>query len=535
MIFPEVVIRFFRNEAEPAPKSGRRPETAIRPDGGSLSPVSLAKRTADNILWKGGSTSIVTVWTFVVLAVLANILEPSDFGLRGIILIMMGLLTLLADMGLGAAIVHERTVSREQFSTVFFLNVGVGFVLAATMFFGSKALAAFFQEERLGPILKVMSLAFVICSFGSMFMALLQKKLDFKTRSKIEIAEALTSGVSSIVFALLGRGVWSIVYGYILGAFLRVVLLWISADMRPAWFFRLGEVRSFLKFGVYVLGEQIVGFTSQNLDNIIVGRFLGMEALGYYSLAYSLMLTPAWKISDSVTRVIFPTFALIRDDNARIRDGYLRVLKFIALATFPIMAGMFAVSRSLIASVYGAKWLPAAAVLEVFCIVGAIQSILSTTSAVQYAKGRSDLSFKLNFVALIGNLVAFFVGVRYGIMGVAIAFTIWTVILSPVIQGITNRLVQLGARAFLGAFKIQAAGSLAIIAAVLGLRELVGKPMHFPPLIDLLVSAAAGVAVYGLVVLWKGRGLLKELADLLRGSLRGGGKESPAEAPAGVA
>ncbi len=475
--------------------------------------MSLTKRTAQGILWKGGSASLVTAWTFVVLAVLANILEPSDFGLRGIILIMMGLLTLLADMGLGAAIVHEESVTREQFSTIFFLNVGGGILLAGMMYLGSGALAAFFQEERLGPILKVMSLAFVVCALGSMFAALLQKKLDFKTRFKIEIAEALTSGASSIVLALMGYGIWSIVYGYILGAGLRVVLLWISADMRPGWQFNLASVRPLLKFGIFVLGEQIVSFTSQNVDNIIIGRFLGMEALGYYSLAYSLMLTPAWKISDSVTRVIFPAFSLIQNDNARIRDGYLRVIKFISLVTFPIMAGMFAVSHSLIASVYGAKWLPAAAVLEVFCIVGAIQSILSPASAVQYAKGRSDLSFKLNFIALVGNLVAFFVGVKYGLMGVTIAFTLWTAALSPVIQGVTNKLITLRWRPFLSRLRLPTIGSAAIIAVVLGLRALAWEPWQLSPLSDLLVSVAAGVAVYGSIVLWKGRDLLRELAS----------------------
>ncbi len=493
--------------------------------------MSLTKRTANGILWKGGSAALVTAWTFIVLAVLANILEPSDFGLRGLILIMMGLLTLLADMGLGAAIVHEPNVSREQFSTIFFLNVAGGVVLAGLMFLASGTLAAFFQEERLGPILKVMAPAFVVCSFGSMFAALLQKKLDFKTRFKIEIAESLTSGGSSIVLAVLGFGIWSIVYGYILGAVLRVALLWISAAMRPAWQFNLNSVRPLLKFGVFVLGEQVVSFTSQNVDNIIIGRFLGMEALGFYSLAYSLMLTPAWKISDSVTRVIFPAFSLIQNDDARIRDGYLRVVKFISLATFPIMAGMFAVSRSLVASVYGTKWLPAAAVLEIFCLVGTIQSILSTASAVQYAKGRSDLSFKLNTVALVGNLAAFFIGVRYGLLGVTIAFTVWTAALSPVIQGLTNKLIRLGWRPFLSQFQLPAAGSLAIIGLVLGFRALLWKPLNFGPLPDLLASAAVGAAVYGGLVLWKGRGLLRELAAMTGFKLnRRGDGHSPAAA-----
>src|SRR4030042_2076279 len=110
--------------------------------------MSLTKRTATNILWKGGSTSIVTVLTFIILAVLANLLDPSDFGLRGIILLMMGLLTLLADLGLGAAIVHEKTVTREQFSTIFFLHIGGGALLAGLTFFGSGPIAAFFLGER---------------------------------------------------------------------------------------------------------------------------------------------------------------------------------------------------------------------------------------------------------------------------------------------------------------------------------------------------------------------------------------------------
>lgn len=488
--------------------------------------MSLTKRTATNILWRGSSVTLSTVLNFVVLAILANLLAPSDFGLRGIILIMMGFLILLADLGLGAALVHEPTITAEQFSTVFYLNVLLGFFLAAVLFASAGLIAAFFRDGRLMSILRVMSFAFLLSSFGAIFMSQLQKELRFKTRFMIDLAEWAVSGVASVALAFRGLGVWCIVYGYMLGMLVRVVLLWSTASTRPRLMFNLKSIDKFLKFGLFVYGEQLLNFLTRNLDNIIIGRYLGAEALGYYSLAYSLMLTPVSRISDSVFRVIFPAFSLIQHDDARIRAGYLKVVRYVAFVTFPMMAGMLVVAPQLIVAVYGPQWAPAVAVLQIFCLVGALQSVVSLAPVVQYTKGRSDISFKLNLLALACDAAAFFIGVRYGILGVAVAYVSIALILEPTIQIITNRLIGLSSKDFLRQFRLPTFGAFLIIVLVLAFKGSVGTTLHLSPAWLLIASVGLGLLAYVVLAVVKGRDLIHEAARMI-------GLKRDSSAPAG--
>ncbi len=476
--------------------------------------MSLAQRAAKNILWKGSSTALSTILNFLILAVLANLLAPTDFGLRGIILVVIGLLSWLGDLGLGSALVHEETVTRVQFSTLFYLNFLAGLVLAAALCVLAGPIAVFFRDERLTALLRVMALTFVISSICPIFAALLQKELNFKVRFQIDLAEMVVNGLASIAFALRGFGVWSLVYGYLLGSIVRALLFWWTASMRPNLAFDLKSVERFLKFGLYVYGEQILYFFTRNLDNIIIGRFLGTEALGYYSLAYSLMLTPVSRIGETVHRVIFPTFSLIQHDDQRLREGYKKVVKFVSTITFPMMAGMFAVAPQLIAALYGKNWMPTIGVLQVFCIVGAIQSVVYLASLIQYSKGRSDIGFKWNLLSLILDTAAFFIGLRWGIMGVAVAYALLALVLEPTIQGITNRLIKLSWRDFLGQFKLQTLGAAAILCLAFGFKMFVGIPLRMGAASLLGAMVGLGFIAYIAIFLWKGRDMILELAGM---------------------
>ena len=520
-----------RERRKRAAIGGSLPAPGCRPIG-LVSLMNLTQRTASSILWKGGTAAVGTTLNFLILAVLANLLAPSDFGLRGIIVLIIGFLSSLGDLGLGAALIHEERVTHEQFSTLFYLNLLTGLLLTAALFALAPFIAAFFQEERLTALLRVMSLTFLISSASPIFAALFKKELDFKTGFKIEFAEGLANGLVAIVLAFLGLGVWSLAYGFLAGTIVRVVLYWRMASMRPGLVFRIKSVDRFLKFGLFVYGEQILYFFTRNLDNIIIGRFLGAEALGYYSLAYSLMLTPVTKIGDSVGRVIFPAFSLIQHDKARIRESYKKVVKYVSLLTFPMMAGMFAVAPEMISAVYGSKWSPVVAILQVFCLVGAIQSVVYLTNTVQYSQGRTDISFKWNLLALALDAVAFFIGVRWGVMGVTLAYASLSLVLEPTIQGITNRLIGLGWREFLAPLRLQGAGAAVIVVLVLGFKLLVGYPLGLSPLVLLLLSIGLGGVAYAGLIFWKGRETLDHAAWMVGLKKKLPAAEAPREDPA---
>jgi glycosyltransferase involved in cell wall biosynthesis len=179
-----------------------------------------------------------------------------------------------------------------------------------------------------------------------------------------------------------------------------------------------------------------------------------------------------------------------------------------------MMAGMFAVAPQLIAALYGKNWMPTVGVLQVFCIVGAIQSVVYLASLIQYSKGRSDIGFKWNLLCLVLDTAAFFIGLRWGIMGVAVAYASLALVLEPTIQGITNRLIKMSWRDFLRQFKLQMFGSAAIICLAIGFKTFVGIPLRMGAASLLAAMVGLGFIAYSVILLWKGRDMILELAGM---------------------
>lgn len=477
--------------------------------------MNLTQKTAKGVIWAGSSSAFSTILNFVILAVLARLLFPSDFGLMGMIVPVTGFVILIADLGLGVAIIQNQDITDEQLSTFFFLNIILGIALCCVVYFSSGLVALFFKESELISLLKIMSFSFIIMSLGQTFRTLLQKWMDFKTLFKVEVSGIIIYGICSITFAIKGFGVWSLVYGFLIRQVGETVLLWIVTPFRPQLVFSLQKIKNLMNFGIYVFGERIINYFKRNLGHIIIGRFLGAQVLGYYVLAYQLMLFPVSKISGVVTKVTFPAFSVVQNDNKKIRDGYLKVVKYISLVTFPMMAGLFAVAPELITMIYGAKWRSTILVLQILCVVGALQSIGTTVGTVLYAKGRPDIGFKWNCIAICCYALAFLFGIRWGIVGVSVAYAIASLILFPIIQSITNGLINLRWKQFSKQFVNQTIGAIAIIIAVLGLKMFLLSRLVFSQVFILISLIFVGIIIYVVVTLSKERKLITEGVKIL--------------------
>ena len=458
----------------------------------------------------------ITIINFVILAVLARLLSPLDFGLMGMVMVAIGFATTIADLGLGAAVIQRQDVTDEQLSTFFFFNIFLGAILCAIVYFSSGLIAAFFKKSALIGLLKIISFSLVIISMGQIFRTLLQKWMDFKSLFKVEISGIIIYGVSSIALAIKGFGVWSLVYGFLVRQAVETGLLWALTAFKPRLVFNLKKIKNLINFGIYVFGERIINYFNRNLDYIIIGRFLGTEALGFYTLAYQLMLFPVSKMSGMVGKVIFPVFSIVQNDNTKLRNGYLKVVKYISLITFPMMAGLFVVAPEFISVIYGTKWQPTVLVLQILCIVGAMQSIGTTVGSVLYSKGRSDIAFKWNCFAICCYAAAFLLGVRRGIVGVATAYTITGLILFPIVQTITNNLIDLKWKPFLKQFTNQFIGGALIILFVFGFKTIMLKEFGFSQIPVLVIAILIGIVVYTAFVFFRGKSSIIEGIEILK-------------------
>lgn len=413
---------------------------------------NLKIQVTRGIVWVQSSTIVATIINFLIIAILARQLSAHEFGVVGTLLVIMNFIQVFSDFGFSAAIIQKQDLTEEQLSTIFLFNIGIGVLFFLACHFVSSFIALFFNVPALEDYIGVLSVAFIFISLGQMFRALLQKELDFRSLFLLDVFSNLIYALSTIVLIYAGAGIWSIVYGFLFFQAGIIIVALPIHPFRPRLIFNIKNVLELIRFGSYIVGEKFLNYLNRNLDYIIVGRYLGMMLLGYYTLAYTIMLVPISRIAGVLVQVVFPAFSRIQSENEKIKAGYLKLLKCISLLTFPLMAALFIYAHELILVVFGHQWEPAVPIVKILSFLGAVQSIGTTVGTILYAKGRPDIAFRWNIFAVIVYACAFWVGRRWGIIGIAVIYTITSCCLLPIIQYLTNKLIGLNWRDFLNNF-----------------------------------------------------------------------------------
>lgn len=477
--------------------------------------MNLKQKAVFGIKWTGISTGINTSLHFVTLVVLARLLSPSDFGLMGMVMVVIGFAQAFADMGLSKAIIQRRNVEESHLSSFFWINVLSGIVIFTCITLIGPIAVIYFKESSLSNYLIFAAFIFLITPGGQIFRTILQKELKFKTLSKVDIAGTVMYSVSAIGFAIAKFGVLSLIFGQLIRSLFSVCILFFifRNNWLPRFHFSIKEIRSYLSFGAFQMGERAVNYLGANIDYIIIGRFLGPTALGFYSLAFQMMIFPLTKINPIITEVAFPAFSKIQDDNSRMRRGYCKAINYISMLTFPMLVGMFVVAPEFIILVYGTKWEPTIIVLQIFCLVGIFKSLGNPVGSILLAKGRADIGFYWNVFALILVSIAVIVGVNWGIVGVAVAILIVQVPSFFIIQNIMNKIIDLKFRQYFKAIQSPFVCSFAMVSGIILLKMILGNINMF---LIFIMTVVTGMIIYTLSYYIKDRALFLELKSLLK-------------------
>lgn len=475
--------------------------------------MSLMSSATRGVFWSGISQFSTQLYQFIVMIILARLLFPEDFGVIGMAVIFTGLVQTINELGLSAAIIHKKNINDNHLSTSFWISLGLGIILFITTVIISPYIADFFKNELVGPVVSVLSIGFILGSFGVVHRSLLQKNIEFKKIAVTEISASVMSGTVSIILALLGFGVWSLVFGTIINNFTRVVLLWKVCTWRPSMTFDLTSFTELFSFGAHVMGSQFLNYFDSNVDYLLIGKFLSATALGHYTLAYQLSTFPLTKISSIITSVTFPTFSIIQDDNDSLRYAYLKVNKYISTITFPLLAGLIMVAPDFIPLVFGEKWAPMIVPLQILCVAGALKSVGTTVGSILLSKGRSDIQFKWNIFTAIVLTIAILIGLRYGLTGVAMAITIMSFLLFFIIQSIANNLINLNFSDYFKALYPATTGSILVIISLL-IYQKSGIYSHLD-IFSLIYSIILGILVYILVMRIIAKDLFREIKIII--------------------
>ena len=362
--------------------------------------------------WSSLSTLIITITQIMQFLLLGNILTVQQFGMVGMFTTMIIFAQIILDLGIGAAVIQREGLSNRQLSTLFWLNVLIGIFLFFALQLGGPLIAAFFDEKKLISGIRLLAFLFLFAPIGQQAQYLLQKELRFQTIGKIETASVLVSFLLLLIFLFRGSlhpivaYVASQVILYSLKGFLYYVCyrkIW-----KLAFIFDLSCCKDIFSFGFYQLLSRLVNRIGGNLDVFFIGKFMGMEALGIYSLVYQIVTIPVLKINPIITRVAFPVFSKVQHDNAQLVDGFIYMTKIIAFITFPLLIGLLALSDLFISLVFGKEWMDAIPILKIMLIVGMLRVLMNPNGSLILAKGKANLALYWDAAFLIIYGIALF-------------------------------------------------------------------------------------------------------------------------------
>jgi PST family polysaccharide transporter len=434
--------------------------------------------------------------TLVTTAILARLIAPEDFGLLNMAMIAVGLLSVVSDVGLTSALVQRSDITDDQLSSAFWLNLTACLALAGLGLALAWPISIAYREPRVVFITMGLLLSLPLNGLGQVSDALLQRRLHFKGLAVAELVCTVAAAVVGVSVALAGGGVWALVAQHLTTSAVMTLVRVIAAGWLPRARFSVAEVRPFLGFSASVLGGAIVNYATRNIDNALIGAFLGARALGYYTLAYNLILLPGMAITSMVNRVMFPVLSGLKEDLPRFRSEYARALRGLAALSIPAIVGLCATAPLFVRVVYGPKWEEVAPLMSILVVVGAFESV-NVSGVIFWAVGRPLLLVGWATIALAIMTGAFAVGVHWGATGVAWSY----VAISPIVFVMPHllgaRLISLRLSDLADCVALPVLASIAMAAAIhYGLDRFVPSSVGW---INLAAYVAGGALLYGAV------------------------------------
>lgn len=380
-----------------------------------MSQQSLKDKTVKGTMWSAIDNVSQFGVQFIVSIVLARLLSPDDYGLIGIIAIFTVVCTAIINGGFSTALIRKKNPTADDYNTAFIVNLGLSFVLYAVIFFCSPLIAFFFEREELVALTRVSSFTVIIGAFAIVQQVRLTKRIDFKTQTKVTLIASILSGIIGIAMALLGMGVWALVFQGIIAQLLRTILLWFFNHWAPSLRFSKQSFKELFGFGWKMMVSSVLDSLWTQLYQAVVGKFYSPATLGQYTRANQFSSMFSSNLTSVIQRVTYPILSEIQDEKERMFAAYRKIIKTTMFITFALMFALGAVSEPLLYCLIGEKWHEAATYLPLICLVGAFYPLHAINLNMLQVQGRSDLFLGLEIIKKIIGLIPLGIGAFVGI------------------------------------------------------------------------------------------------------------------------
>lgn len=444
------------------------------------------------LFWMGSAAILARIVDVAATLAVVGLLTREQMGLAALALSACAILESLSGMGIGSALVQAKELGAAEKSSLFWLTSGIGWVLGGLLALAGPALGYFYGEPELAPLTAASGVKLLLIGMSVVPMQLLGKDLKFKELGAVHTLSSLAEGVIKIALAFAGAGAWALVAGNVGRGVALLVALWCLCEFRPALHCALAETRRFMRFGLHVAGSSLLFQVYKNADYFIVGKFLGIEPLGLYRVAFDVAMQPTDAINAVMGRVAFPVYSRLNHDLPALRAAFASNTRSLLLMVAPVAAFVYFAAPELLALIGEGRWMAAVPAVHILVVAGFVRAATVMFAQVYMAIGRPGLSGLDSAVTLGLLIIAFGVGLsalpELGILAVCYA---WLAVYPLLLAGhlyVSHRYFGLSPASYLRAM----ADSLgALVALAVGLW-VVGRsgavPSGWPMLVVMVIT-----------------------------------------------
>lgn len=378
---------------------------------------SLKHTVLSGMVWNAIERFGASLFLFISNLVLARLLSPDDFGCIAMLLVFISVSDAIIDGGFGSALIQKKNTTATDYSTVFYWNLLLSFILYAVLYLCAPAIAGFYNIPLLDNVLKVQGIVLIINALVLIQQNILKKQIAFKKIAKINLTAIVAGTGMGILLAFLGCGIWSLVVKSLATGMVQCGIYWLGNKWRPEWVFSWKSFTGLFRYGSFMFLNSIANSLYYSALSLIIGRCFSSVELGYYSQANKLQDVPRNSISSVVTNVTFPVFSNIQEDRAKLRNAFSKCIRSVAFIQFPIIMVLIITARPLVAVLFTDKWLPMVPYFQILAFAGLSSTLFEVHTNVIKSLGKSREVFILEFLLRIMGLTVVAISIRFGMIG----------------------------------------------------------------------------------------------------------------------
>jgi O-antigen/teichoic acid export membrane protein len=470
---------------------------------------SLSPKVIQSGLWSLGGNWIARGIGVIKLIILARLLTPLEFGILGLATLSINVLNVFSETGIESALIQKNKICSTELNTAWTISLIRGLVLFLILFVSARWFAFYFGHSTLEPVLKLMAVVFIVGGFVNIGLVYFQRELAFKKTVSLDLVSDITGAVATILLAFWLRNVWALVIGNIIWAITKCIGSYSLHSYRPKFFWDWSVAKNLLNFGKHIFWISIVTFIVTSGDDALVGKLLGLTALGFYTMAYNIANMLVSSLSGIIGRISFPAYSILQNEPQRLTEAFARVIEAVLIFLLPLTVLIILLAEDFTLIFLGDQWLPMVPVLKILALLGFFRGLANVFSPIQLAVNRPEIQSRNKTVELfLFLLLVYPFTIKWGLIGASWAVTT-VYMVGAIISAIScASVVPLFFAILLKASWIPLLASSGIIISTWLIHNWLNAAGG---LVQFLLSAIFGFIVLGVIVITSRKNLLRTI------------------------